>query len=89
MVHPQVVVKDPGASSETAKKIATPKVKDGKFDPNGYNKVYNANDELEQDGDFKDGRLFNGKMYVYDSDGLLLKVKIYKNGVYHSDGQLD
>lgn len=89
MVHPPVVVKDPGASTETTKKIIAPKTKDGKFDPNGYNKVYNANDELEQDGDFKDGRLFNGKMYVYDSDGLLLKVKIYKNGVYHSDGQLD
>jgi antitoxin component YwqK of YwqJK toxin-antitoxin module len=89
MVHPPVVVKDPGASNETARKIATPKVKDGKFDPNGYNKIYNTNDELEQDGDFKDGRLYNGKMYIYDSDGLLLKVKIYKNGVYHSDGQLD
>lgn len=89
MVRPPVVVKDPGASTETAKKVAVPKVKDGSFRPNGYNKVYNANDEIEQDGDFKDGRLFNGKMYVYDSDGLLLKVKIYKNGVYHSDGQLD
>jgi antitoxin component YwqK of YwqJK toxin-antitoxin module len=89
MIHPPVLVKDPGASNETTKKIVAPKVKDGKFDPNGYNKIYNNNDELEQDGDFKDGRLFNGKMYVYDSDGLLLKVKIYKNGVYHSDGQLD
>ena len=89
MIHPPVVVKDPGASNETTKKIVAPKVKDGKFDPNGYNKIYNNNDELEQDGDFKDGRLFNGKMYIYDSDGLLLKVKIYKNGAYHSDGQLD
>jgi antitoxin component YwqK of YwqJK toxin-antitoxin module len=89
MVHPPVQVKDPGASNETAKKVVAPKIKDGQFNPNGYNKVYNSNDELEQDGDFKDGRLFNGKMYVYDSDGLLLKVKIYKNGVYHSDGQLD
>jgi len=89
MVHPPVVVRDPGASNETAKKIVAPKVKDGKFDPNGYNKIYNGNDEIEQDGDFKDGRLYNGKMYVYDADGLLLKVKIYKNGVYHSDGQLD
>jgi antitoxin component YwqK of YwqJK toxin-antitoxin module len=89
MVNPPVVVKDPGASNETTKKVIAPKIKDGQFNPNGYNKVYNKNDELEQDGDFKDGRLFNGKMYVYDSDGLLLKVKIYKNGVYHSDGQLD
>ncbi len=29
-----------------------------------------------------------GKVYVYDRDGILLKVKVYKNGVYHSDGQL-
>jgi hypothetical protein len=43
---------------------------------------------LFQDGEFKDGRLYNGKMYVYDEDGILLKVKIYKEGVYHSDGQL-
>jgi antitoxin component YwqK of YwqJK toxin-antitoxin module len=89
MVSPAVVVKDPGASTETAERIIAPKVKDGKFKPDGYNKVYNENDELFQDGDFKNGRLYNGKMYVYDGDGLLLKVKIYRNGVYHSDGQLD
>jgi antitoxin component YwqK of YwqJK toxin-antitoxin module len=88
MVSPPVVVKDPGASKETTSRVISPKVKEGKFNPNGYNKVYNANDELYQDGDFKDGRLFNGKMYIYDSDGILLKVKIYKDGLYHSDGQL-
>lgn len=88
MVSPAVVVKDPGASKETTSRVISPKVKEGKFNPNGYNKVYNANDELYQDGDFKDGRLFNGKMYIYDSDGILLKVKIYKDGLYHSDGQL-
>ena len=88
MVSPPVVVKDPGASNETTTKVVAPKVKDGKFNPNGYNKVYNSNEELYQDGDFKDGRLYNGKMYIYDADGILLKVKIYKDGLYHSDGQL-
>lgn len=58
------------------------------FKPNGYNKVFNDNDEIWQDGDFKNGRLFEGKVYVYDDDGILLKVRVFKNGFYHSDGQL-
>lgn len=55
---------------------------------NGYNKVYNDNHELWQDGEFKDGLLWNGKVYIYDADGLLLKVEVFKEGRYHSDGQL-
>jgi antitoxin component YwqK of YwqJK toxin-antitoxin module len=88
MVNPAVKVKDPGAATEKAPSISKPIVKGGKFHANGYNKVYNDEDEIWQDGDFKDGRLYNGKVYVYDRDGILLKVKVYKNGVYHSDGQL-
>jgi antitoxin component YwqK of YwqJK toxin-antitoxin module len=88
MVNPAVKVKDPRANTEKAPAISKPIVKGGKFQPNGYNKVYNDEDEIWQDGDFKDGRLYNGKVYVYDRDGILLKVKVYKNGVYHSDGQL-
>lgn len=88
MENPKVRVNDPGASVETAPKISKPIVKGGKFLPNGYNKVYNTDDEIWQDGDFKEGRLFNGKVYVYDRDGILLKVKVFKNGTYHSDGQL-
>lgn len=86
--NPKVKVTDPAASAEMAPKIVKPIVKAGKFQPNGYNKVYNSDDEIWQDGDFKEGRLFNGKVYVYDRDGILLKVKVFKNGLYHSDGQL-
>lgn len=88
MVNAPVVVKDPGASKEKAPVVATPKTKGVKFQPNGYNKVYNKNDEIWQDGTFKNGVLWDGKVYEYDSDGILLKVKVFKNGVYHSDGQL-
>ncbi len=63
-------------------------VKDGSFKPNDYNKVYNKDDELWMDGKFKDGKLWDGKLYKYDSDGILLKIEIWKNGKYHSDGQL-
>jgi antitoxin component YwqK of YwqJK toxin-antitoxin module len=76
------------AKGETAPKIVNPRTKGARFQPNGYNKVYNANDEIWQDGDFKNGLLWDGKVYEYDRDGILLKVKVFKNGVYHSDGQL-
>jgi antitoxin component YwqK of YwqJK toxin-antitoxin module len=88
MTSPAVKVADPGASKETAPKVTSPRTKGAKFQANGYNKVYNANDEIWQDGTFKNGLLWDGKVYEYDRDGILLKVKVYKNGVYHSDGQL-
>jgi antitoxin component YwqK of YwqJK toxin-antitoxin module len=58
------------------------------FDRDGYNKVYNENEELWLDGKFKAGKLFDGKLYKYDADGILLKIEVWKNGKYHSDGQL-
>lgn len=69
-------------------KIAPVPNKEKDFEPNGYNKVFNDDKELWMEGDFKDGVLYNGRLYVYDEDGLLLKVEVYKEGVYHSDGQL-
>jgi antitoxin component YwqK of YwqJK toxin-antitoxin module len=59
-----------------------------KVNSNGYNKLYNKNSELVLEGDFKKNLLYNGKYYKYDSDGILLKLEIWKNGKYHSDGQL-
>ncbi|UKN00911.1 hypothetical protein K6119_14340 [Paracrocinitomix mangrovi] len=65
------------------------KTKNGeKFNRDGYNKLYNSDDELWMDGQFKSGKLWEGKLYKYDSDGILLKIEIWKNGKYHSDGQL-
>ena len=88
MVNPSVVVDDPNKSKEKAPKIASPKTKGVTFLPDGYNKVYNDNDEIWLDGIFKKGSLWEGKVYEYDEDGILLKVKVFKEGVYHSDGQL-
>lgn len=88
MVNPVVVVNDPGLTREPAPAIVAPRTKGAVFTANGYNKVYNANDEIWQDGDFRNGSLWNGKVYDYDSDGILLKVRVFQNGYYHSDGQL-
>ena len=88
MVNPSVKVVNPNASREKAPKAAAPRTKGVPFLPQGYNKVYNDNDEIWLDGIFKNGNLWEGKVYEYDKDGILLKVKVFKEGVYHSDGQL-
>jgi antitoxin component YwqK of YwqJK toxin-antitoxin module len=58
------------------------------YTPNGYNKIYNQNKELWMDGEFKNNQLWDGRILIYDDEGLLLKIEVYKEGVYHSDGQL-
>jgi antitoxin component YwqK of YwqJK toxin-antitoxin module len=88
MINPPVKPVIPGASKEPAPVVSQPRTKGARFQPNGYNKVYNTDDEIWQDGEFRSGRLWDGKVYEYDSDGILLKVKVFKKGVYHSDGQL-
>jgi len=63
--------------------------KDGKdFACSGYNKLYNQSEEIWMDGTFKNCKLWDGELYKYDKDGILLKFEVWKNGAYHSDGQL-
>jgi antitoxin component YwqK of YwqJK toxin-antitoxin module len=89
-VNPMVKVKDPNTAPVKKAPVinGTPKTQGVKWQPNGYNKVYNDDNEIWQDGYFKNGTLWDGKVYEYDRDGILLKVSVYKQGVYHSDGQL-
>lgn len=69
--------------------IRTPRVARGLiFQPNGFNKLYTPRDEIWIDGYFKEGQLQDGKVFIYDNDGVLLKVRVYKNGLYLSDGVL-
>ncbi len=55
-----------------------------KFRPNGKNKVYNEDNRVWQEGQFKNGKLWDGKVYVYDRDGILLQIEIYKDGLFHT-----
>jgi len=88
MTNPPSITEDPGQSRETAPRVDSPRTKGVPFRPNGYNKVYDDGDEIWQDGDFRNGRLWEGKVYEYDQDGILLRVKVFRKGLYHSDGQL-
>ncbi len=53
---------------------------------NNYGKTYDNNKNLLMDGEFIDGRLYNGRHFIYDEFGLLEKIKIFKNGVFVGNG---
>lgn len=80
--------KSPPVAGVKAPVLGIPRTRGKEFLPNGYNKCYTINDEIWQDGTFKNGELWDGKVYEYDKDGILIRVKIFKQGVYHSNGQL-
>ena len=56
-----------------------------KFVENGYNKVYNRDMQVTQVGEFRNGKLWNGKWHRYDGDGELRKVEVYREGNYIGD----
>jgi len=80
--------KQPQSESKPPVLPENPNTKGLIFKPNGYNKIYNDEEEIWMDGEFVNGQLYNGKYYVYDRDGILLHVRVFKKGIYHSDGQI-
>lgn len=56
---------------------------------NGKYTLYDKNKQITKDGVFKDNRLMDGKAYIYDDNGILKRVAIYKNGVYAGDGVIE
>ena len=83
-IKPTDVVKN----KNKAPKIGKPNTRGAKFLPDGFNRCYTTQDEIWQDGYFKNGRLWEGKVFIYDKEGILTKVKIYKEGKFLADGQL-
>jgi antitoxin component YwqK of YwqJK toxin-antitoxin module len=56
---------------------------------NGPFILYNKNRQKTKDGVFKDNRLMDGKNYIYDENGILKRIEVYKNGAYVGDAQID
>ena len=52
----------------------------GIFTGNGHNITYTKDKQIEREGEWKDGKLIDGKRYYYGEDGKLTKTSIYKNG---------
>ncbi|MCB9189617.1 MAG: toxin-antitoxin system YwqK family antitoxin [Flavobacteriales bacterium] len=51
-----------------------------------YGKTYDDDKNILMDGCFQDGRLFNGRHYIYDEYGLLDHIEVYENGEYVGNG---
>lgn len=56
---------------------------------NGPYVLYNKNRQKSKDGIFKDNRLMEGKSYIYDENGILKRIEVYKGGAYVGDAQID
>jgi antitoxin component YwqK of YwqJK toxin-antitoxin module len=59
------------------------------FKQTGFNTLYNRDLQMTQVGEFKNGKLWNGKWHRYDENGLLKKVEVYKNGRFIGYGIID
>jgi antitoxin component YwqK of YwqJK toxin-antitoxin module len=56
---------------------------------NGQYTLYNKNKQVTKDGVFKDNRLMDGKAFIYDENGILTRVSVYKGGIYVGDTQIE
>jgi antitoxin component YwqK of YwqJK toxin-antitoxin module len=50
------------------------------FDGNGFHKLYNAYKKVDREGEFRNGKLIDGKRYYYNAEGILVKTVVYKDG---------
>ena len=59
------------------------------FDGNGYAKLFIAGARISKDGEFKNFRLIDGKDYIYNTDGILERIAVYKVGKYVGDAPIE
>jgi len=59
------------------------------FDGNGYAKLFLPGARVSKDGEFRNFRLIDGKDYVYNADGILEKIAVYKAGKYVGDAPIE
>ncbi len=55
------------------------------FRENGFNTLYDRQLRISQQGEFVNGRLYDGKRYMYDTNGILTRIQVYKGGRYAGD----
>lgn len=79
--NPKPFVAKADSNAKESKKVSDrPNIQ--KFEPNGRNTLYNKRLQKTQVGMFKNGRLWEGRWYRYDANGILTKIEVYKQGRY-------
>lgn len=59
------------------------------FTGDGYAKLFYKGGRLSKEGVFKKFQLMDGKEYIYNSDGLLQRIAVYKEGGYIGDATIE
>lgn len=72
-----------------APKIAVIEKPAGALVLNGKQTLYNKNKQVTKDGIFKDNRFMEGKAYIYNDNGILTQVAVYKGGIYVGDAPIE
>jgi|ERR1051326_2234031 antitoxin component YwqK of YwqJK toxin-antitoxin module len=84
---------EPVATKEAPKEVDKTKEKVNEAQPvftgNGYAKLFNMNKQISKEGEFKNFRLMNGKDYIYNKDGILEKISVYKDGRYVGEAPIE
>jgi hypothetical protein len=83
----QIVV--PDLPEEISSEPSEEKPNIGTFNRSGFNTLYNRNKQITQVGEFKEGRLWNGKWHRYDANGKLKKIEVYREGKFIGYGLLE
>ncbi len=88
--EPKTPIKDKGPEGvvEIVKVSKDEYVNSGDFKGDGKYKMYNADRQISKDGFFKDYRLMDGKQFIYNGNGILTQIKLYKDGRYIGDAPL-
>ncbi|MCA0430037.1 MAG: hypothetical protein LCH32_05995 [Bacteroidetes bacterium] len=77
---PKIVVKEDEKPNTASKKPTV---------LNGQHILYNRNKQITKDGEFKDNLFLTGKAYIYNEDGILVRIAMYKDGQYIGDTQIE
>lgn len=90
MKKPEVVVQEtPAVPVKVTKVVTNDRPNVSVFNETGKNTLYNKSRQVSQTGYFKKGRLWNGRWYKYDSNGLLEAIEVYKDGKFVGHAPID
>jgi antitoxin component YwqK of YwqJK toxin-antitoxin module len=87
VVNP-VITDAPKQSTTIIKTDETTNLGEKAINGEGKMKLYNKNKQLVKDGIFHNYQLVYGKEYIYNKDGILQKIAVYKGGVYQGDAPI-
>jgi antitoxin component YwqK of YwqJK toxin-antitoxin module len=91
--RPEIKTKPEKAPEKTIVKVQEDEklleLSGGNFTGNGQAKLYNKNRQISKEGLFEQFKLISGKEYIYNENGILIRIAIYKNGVYMGDGIIE